>query len=226
MYCNVLQYATVCCSVCCTCEWGRVFQCNAVCRNAMQCLAVCLVLRVLQCVLHLWMRILAPPKAVRFSCWVPWPNLSLTSTSSPRQETLKRNLPKRCLETKRALQIWLFFFLLQAITTKETCKRDQPKNWRKDEDTLFFRMSERLEISFQTSFPLRDSISGSPIRPRMEKLHCGQARVQLNVNIMFHRNETCSIIRFSCSILYSLVYFNSRLGSNVLKQNICTKKSQ
>ena len=137
MYCNVLQYATVCCSVCCTCEWGRVFQCNAVCRNAMQCLAVCLVLRVLQCVLHLWMRILAPPKAVRFSCWVPWPNLSLTSTSSPRQETLKRNLPKRCLETKRALQIWLFFFVTSNNNQRDMQKRPSKKLTKRRRHTLF-----------------------------------------------------------------------------------------
>ena len=210
MYCNVLQYATVCCSVCCTCEWGRVFQCNAVCRNAMQCLAVCLVLRVLQCVLHLWMRILAPPKAVRFSCWVPWPNLSLTSTSSPCQETPKRNLPHRRLETKRALQILLYVFLLvQTITTKETYKRDRQKQLTKRRRHSFsgylkdWRFPSKLPFHYEIQFWV------PPIRPRMEKLRCGQARVQLNVNIMFHKNEMCSIIRCSGSILYSLVYSNS-----------------
>ena len=51
-------------------------------------------------------------------------------------------------------------------------------------------------------------------RPRMEKSYCGRTRVELNINIMFHKKKMGSIIRTIGTIIYSLLYFNSRLGLN------------
>jgi len=53
---------------------------------------------------------------------------------------------------------------------------------------------------------------GAGIHPKMEKLHCGRTRVQLNVNIMFYTNKLSAIIRTIDTIFYSLSFVKSALG--------------